>query len=50
MGEELRIVLRNADKIDPTSIDDYIKAGGYQSLVKRPAMDRKALIEEVKRS
>ncbi len=50
MGKELRIVLRNADKVDPTSIDDYIKAGGYQALEKARSMSKKDLIEEVKKS
>ncbi|MGE5404476.1 MAG: NADH-quinone oxidoreductase subunit NuoF [Candidatus Saccharibacteria bacterium] len=50
MAEELRIVMRNADKIDPNSIDDYIKAGGYQALEKARSMERKALIDEVKKS
>ncbi|NLW43719.1 MAG: NADH-quinone oxidoreductase subunit NuoF [Syntrophomonadaceae bacterium] len=50
MGKEMRIVLRNADKIDPNSIDDYIKAGGYRALEKARGMERKALIEEVKKA
>lgn len=50
MAEELRIVLRNYGKIDPLNIDDYINAGGYKSLEKAKAMDRKALIDEVKQS
>ena len=50
MGKEMRIVLRNADRIDPNSIDDYIKAGGYRALEKARGMERKALIEEVKKS
>ncbi|NLU42292.1 MAG: NADH-quinone oxidoreductase subunit NuoF [Firmicutes bacterium] len=29
---EKRIVLRNYGKIDPNSIDDYVKAGGYSAL------------------
>ena len=29
---EMRIVLRNCGKIDPNSIDDYVKAGGYSAL------------------
>lgn len=45
---EMRIVLRNADKIDPLKIDEYIQAGGYKSLEKARQMDRKALIDEVK--
>ena len=34
MAEEMRIVLRNADQIDPEKIEDYIQAGGYQALQK----------------
>lgn len=50
MAEELRIVLRNAGKIAPDNIDDYINAGGYQALNKARAMEPKALIEEVKKA
>ncbi|MGE5373111.1 MAG: NADH-quinone oxidoreductase subunit NuoF [Solirubrobacterales bacterium] len=50
MAEELRIVLRNCDKIDPLNIDDYIKAGGYKSLEKARGMNPLELIEEVKKS
>ena len=50
MAEEVRIVLRNADKIDPNNVDDYIKAGGYQALEKVRGMDPKAVIEEVKKA
>jgi NADH-quinone oxidoreductase subunit F len=50
VAEEMRIVLRNVGKIDPLNIDDYINAGGYQSLAKAKSMDRKALIDEVKNS
>ncbi|MGE5421888.1 MAG: NADH-quinone oxidoreductase subunit NuoF [Ignavibacteriales bacterium] len=50
MAEELRIVLRNAGKIDPANIDDYIKAGGYQALNKARGMEPKALIDEVKKA
>ena len=32
MGEELRIDLRKAGMIDLSSIDDYVKAGGYKAL------------------
>ena len=31
-GKQVRVVLRNIGKIDPTSIEDYIAAGGYRSL------------------
>lgn len=32
MEAEMRIVLRNYDKIDSLKIDDYINAGGYKAL------------------
>lgn len=50
MAEEMRIVLRNLGKIDPLKIDDYITAGGYQSLAKARNMGQAELIEEVKKS
>ncbi|MGR6835775.1 NADH-quinone oxidoreductase subunit NuoF [Syntrophomonas erecta] len=50
MAEEMRIVLRNADKIDPKSIDDYITSGGYSALEKVRDMAPKDLINEVKKS
>lgn len=50
MAEEMRIVLRNVGKIDPLKIDDYINAGGYQSLAKARSMSQLDLIEEVKKS
>jgi len=50
MAEEMRIVLRNLGKIDPLKLDEYIAAGGYKSLEKARSMDRKELIEEVKKS
>lgn len=50
MAEELRIVLRNADKIDPLNIDDYISCGGYQSLEKARNMSPVDLINEVKKA
>ncbi len=34
MAQEYRIVLANAGKIDPASLDDYLNAGGYKSLEK----------------
>jgi NADH-quinone oxidoreductase subunit F len=33
-GKQVRVVLRNIGKIDPTSIEDYIAAGGYRSLAR----------------
>lgn len=50
MAEELRIVLRNADKIDPGSVDDYIAAGGYKALSQARAMPTGDLINLVKSS
>ena len=50
MAEEMRIVLRNYGKIDPLKIDDYIAQGGYKSLEKARSMDKKALMDEVKKS
>lgn len=50
MAEELRVVLRNADKIDPLKIEDYLAAGGYKSLEKAKGMSRPDLIAEVKAS
>lgn len=50
MAEELRIVLRNYNKIDPLKIDNYVDQGGYKSLEKARNMDRPTLINEVKKS
>lgn len=33
-AKEVRVVLRNCGKIDPTNIEDYIAEDGYQSLAK----------------
>jgi NADH:ubiquinone oxidoreductase subunit F (NADH-binding) len=50
MAEEMRVLLEFADKINPESAEDYIKVGGYEGLKKARSMERKDLIEEVKRS
>ncbi|ATW23662.1 complex I 51 kDa subunit family protein [Candidatus Formimonas warabiya] len=50
MAEELRVVLRNLGKINPTKIDDYLDAGGYQALEKARGMSKAEVIEEVKKS
>jgi NADH-quinone oxidoreductase subunit F len=42
--KEVRIALRNVGKIDPMSIEDYIKAGGYKALKAARKMDRGELI------
>lgn len=43
----MRITLRNAGKINPESIDDYIKAGGYAALAKAKTIDRDKLIDDI---
>jgi len=46
-----RIILSNNSRIDPESIDDYIKIGGYQSLVKAICqMSPEEVLQEVKKS
>lgn len=39
MIEETRILLKNAGRIDPESIDDYLQAGGYKGLQKALDME-----------
>ena len=41
------ISLRNAGKIDPSSIDDYLSAGGFESLGKALTMEPKSVFQEV---
>ncbi len=44
-----RIILSNNSKIDPASIDDYIRIGGYQSLAKvLKQMHPEEVLQEVK--
>lgn len=50
MAAETRIALRNAGKINPHSIDDYIVAGGYQALQMARKMDKKELIDKLEQS
>ncbi|MCS7138735.1 MAG: SLBB domain-containing protein [Crenarchaeota archaeon] len=46
--KQLRIVLRNAGKIDPLRIEDYIAVGGYYALLKAlTRMTPEGVIEEV---
>lgn len=47
---QLQIVLRNCGVIDPTSIDTYIKRGGFEALRKVHAMMPEQVIEEIKTS
>ncbi|HSA32701.1 MAG TPA: hypothetical protein P5077_03145, partial [bacterium] len=44
------VLLKNVGKIDPMSIDAYVKAGGYEGLKKALAMDPKKVIDEVSES
>jgi len=48
--EEKRVLLEYADQINPESAADYIKVGGYKGLEKARAMQKKDLIDEVKKS
>jgi len=50
MIEEMKLALRNAGKIDPTSIDDYIKIGGFRALGKARKTDRAELISSLEQS
>jgi NADH-quinone oxidoreductase subunit F len=47
--EELTLLRRVGD-IDPTSMDDYVEAGGFQALAKAKQMGAEAVIEELKAS
>jgi len=48
---QLRLVLRNCGKIDPESIEDYIRNGGYESLDKvLCSMTPPQVIDEIKKS
>ncbi len=48
--KEMRIALRNAGKINPHSIDDYIAAGGYEALKKAQEIPREELIAQIETS
>ena len=50
MLSETRIVLRNVGRIDPVSVKDYQKQGGYESLRKALSMKTEDVIAEMKRS
>ncbi len=47
MIKEERILLRNAGKINPMSIEDYIGAGGYRGLEKALGMEPVEVIDEL---
>ncbi|MEG3069083.1 MAG: NADH-ubiquinone oxidoreductase-F iron-sulfur binding region domain-containing protein [Syntrophaceticus schinkii] len=50
MEAEMRIVLRNYDKIDSLKVDDYINAGGYKALEEARSLSPISLIEEIEKS
>ncbi|MEM1864499.1 MAG: NADH-ubiquinone oxidoreductase-F iron-sulfur binding region domain-containing protein, partial [Desulfurococcaceae archaeon] len=47
---QVRFVSRNCGLIDPESIDEYIKTGGYEGLRKALKMKQEEIIEVVKKS
>jgi NADH:ubiquinone oxidoreductase subunit F (NADH-binding)/(2Fe-2S) ferredoxin/NAD-dependent dihydropyrimidine dehydrogenase PreA subunit len=49
-AKQMRIVLRNCGVIDPENINEYVARQGYEGLRKALAMNRTAVIDEVKRS
>ncbi|MCX8053230.1 MAG: NADP oxidoreductase [Armatimonadetes bacterium] len=50
-SKEMRIILKNVGVIDPTSIEEYIAAGGYEALGKAlKTMKPEEIIAEVKAS
>jgi len=49
-AKQERIVFRHNGKIDPTSIEDYIAAGGYIGLKKALKMEPEQIIKEVETS
>lgn len=48
--QEVRRLLRNVDKIDPRSAEEYIAAGGYSGLTKALTMSSEEIIETIKAS
>lgn len=49
--KQFYIVLKDFDKVDPTSLEQYIAAGGYSALAKvLTEMSRQDVIEEIKKS
>jgi len=45
-----RVIFGNNGKIDPTNVDDYIRAGGYKALEKALKMTGEEIVEEIKQS
>ena len=50
MAKEMRLVLRNIDKINPHSIDEYIAVNGYKGLEKALKMQPQKIIDAIKES
>lgn len=50
MSEEMRLLLKHADKINPEKAEEYINVGGYIGLEKARKMKSNDLIQEVKDS
>ncbi len=48
--KQMRLLLGNNSRIDPTSIEDYLALGGYAGLAKALGMTPDAIIGEVKKS
>ena len=48
--EEIKRLLRNVDKIDPRSAEEYIAAGGYEGLKKALTLSSEEIINELKES
>ncbi|MBI5503015.1 MAG: FAD-dependent oxidoreductase [Deltaproteobacteria bacterium] len=49
-ARQQRIALRHNGRIDPTSIEDYLAAGGYAGLAKAIAMEPERILDEITRS
>ena len=49
-AQQRRLILGDNGRISPTSIDDYLAAGGYQALAKALKMQPDAIIDEITRS
>ncbi len=50
IDKQVRFVLRNCGVIDPESIEDYIKSGGYDGFSKVLSLSKDKVIEELKQS
>ena len=49
-AKQLKIVLENSGYIDPESIEEYLSAGGYESLEKALKMDPEEIIDWITKS